>query len=185
MHWQGGGGYGDPLRREPTSVARDVVNGKVTEEGARVNYGVVVTAGEVDDAATADLRATMLGERRERSEVPESQEATVDLRAARRIDDNLAEVTIGEARVIACAHCGRLLGDTKSGKLSLARYEGPSSAAGPQVTSDPSEYVDGEVVFRQQCCPGCWSAVYSGIVPADHPDHVGELTALLPAAPTR
>ncbi|WP_168706400.1 hydantoinase B/oxoprolinase family protein, partial [Gordonia paraffinivorans] len=185
MHWQGGGGYGDPLRREPHAVARDVVNGKVTVDGARSNYGVVVTGGQIDDAGTADLRASMLDERRERSTVPVSQEATVDLSQARRIDDNLAEVTIGEARVIACAHCGRLLGDTKSGKLALAHYEGPSSAAGPQVTSDPSEYVDTHVVFRQQCCPGCWTAVYSGIVPADHPDHVGELTALLPAAPTR
>ncbi|MBB3035915.1 hydantoinase B/oxoprolinase family protein [Hoyosella altamirensis] len=185
MHWQGGGGYGDPLRRDPDSVARDVVNGKVTADGARSNYGVVVADGELDEDSTADLRARMLEERRERSHVPASQEATVDLSHARRIDDNLAEVTIGEARVIACAHCGRQLGDTKSGKLSLARYEGPSSAAGPQVTSDPSEYVDTNIVFRQQCCPGCWSAVYSGIVPADHPDHVGELTALLPAAPTR
>lgn len=185
MHWQGGGGYGDPLRREPASVAQDVVNGKVTIDGARVNYGVVVDGEQVDEAGTVDLRDRLRAERRERSAVPESQEATVDLSRARRIDDNLAEVTIGEARVIACAHCGRLLGDTKSGKLALARYEGPSKDAGPQVTSDPTDYVDDAIVFRQQCCPGCWSAVYSGIVPADHPDHVGELTALLPAAPTR
>ena len=185
MHWQGGGGYGDPLRREPASVAQDVVNGKVTVDGARVNYGVVVDGEQVDEAGTVDLRDRLRAERRERSAVPESQEATVDLSRARRIDDNLAEVTIGEARVIACAHCGRLLGDTKSGKLALARYEGPSKDAGPQVTSDPTDYVDDAIVFRQQCCPGCWSAVYSGIVPADHPDHVGELTALLPAAPTR
>ncbi|MCG3752698.1 hydantoinase B/oxoprolinase family protein [Amycolatopsis sp. Poz14] len=183
MHWQGGGGYGDPLRRDADAVAWDVANGKVTAEGARTNYGVVIANGELDESATAELRASMLDERRDRSETPLSQEATVDLRNARRIDDNLAEVTIGEARVIACAHCGRLLGDTKSGKLALARYEGPSSTAGPQVVSAPSEYVDAEVVFRQQCCPGCWSAVYSGVVPADHPDHVGELTALLTAAP--
>lgn len=181
MHWQGGGGYGDPLRREPAAVARDVVNGKVSAEGARINYGVVVAEGDVDTAATDALRDDIRAERRSRSDIPQTQQANVHPETGRRIDDNLAEITIGEARVIACAHCGRLLGDSKTGRLDLARYEGPSTDAGPQVTSDPTEYVDAPVVFRQLCCPGCWTAVYSGIVPADHPDHVSDLARLLPA----
>lgn len=181
MHWQGGGGYGDPLRREPDAVARDVVNGKVSAEGARINYGVVVTEGDVDTAATAALRDDIRAERRSRSDIPQTQQANVHPETGRRIDDNLAEITIGDARVIACAHCGRLLGDSKTGRLDLARYEGPSTDAGPQVTSDPAEYVDTPVVFRQLCCPGCWTAVYSGIIPADHPDHVSDLARLLPA----
>lgn len=181
MHWQGGGGYGDPLHREPAAVARDVVNGKVSAEGARINYGVVVSEGDVDTAATEALRDDIRAERRSRSDIPQTQQANVHPETGRRIDDNLAEITIGEARVIACAHCGRLLGDSKTGRLDLARYEGPSTDAGPQVTSDPAEYVDTPVVFRQLCCPGCWTAVYSGIVPADHPDHVSDLARLLPA----
>ncbi|MBI3217530.1 MAG: hydantoinase B/oxoprolinase family protein [Mycobacterium sp.] len=181
MHWQGGGGYGDPLRREPAAVARDVVNGKVSAEGARINYGVVVAGGDVDTAATTALRDDIRAERRSRSDIPQAQQANVHPETGRRIDDNLAEITIGDARVIACAHCGRLLGDSKTGRLDLARYEGPSTDAGPQVTSDPAEYVDTPVVFRQLCCPGCWTAVYSGIVPADHPDHLSDLARLLPA----
>ncbi|MCV7224767.1 hydantoinase B/oxoprolinase family protein [Mycolicibacterium komossense] len=181
MHWQGGGGYGDPLRREPAAVARDVVNGKVSVEGARINYGVVVAEGDVDTAATEALRDDIRAERRSRSDIPQTQQANVHPETGRRIDDNLAEITIGEARVIACAHCGRLLGDSKTGRLDLARYEGPSTDAGPQVTSEPTEYVDTPVVFRQLCCPGCWTAVYSGIIPADHPDHVSDLARLLPA----
>lgn len=181
MHWQGGGGYGDPLHREPAAVARDVVNGKVSVEGARINYGVVVAEGDVDTAATEALRDDIRAERRSRSDIPQTQQANVHPETGRRIDDNLAEITIGEARVIACAHCGRLLGDSKTGRLDLARYEGPSTDAGPQVTSDPAEYVDAPVVFRQLCCPGCWTALYSGIVPADHPDHVSDLARLLPA----
>ncbi|WP_123028749.1 hydantoinase B/oxoprolinase family protein [Mycolicibacterium stellerae] len=181
MHWQGGGGYGDPLRREPAAVARDVVNGKVSAEGARINYGVVVADGDFDTAATAALRDDIRAERRSRSDIPQTQQANVHPETGRRIDDNLAEITIGDARVIACAHCGRLLGDSKTGRLDLARYEGPSTDAGPQVTSDPTEYIDTPVVFRQLCCPGCWTAVYSGIVPADHPDHVSDLARLLPA----
>jgi N-methylhydantoinase B len=38
----GGGGYGDPLQRDPQAVAADVVNGYVSLEKAREDYGVVV-----------------------------------------------------------------------------------------------------------------------------------------------
>ena len=56
----GGGGWGDPLDRDPELIAKEVRQGLVTVAGAR-RYGVViVTVGAgVDHAATADLRATM------------------------------------------------------------------------------------------------------------------------------
>jgi N-methylhydantoinase B len=53
----GGGGYGDPLLRDPARVLADVVAGKVTAEGARRDYGVIVEDGRVDDDATAALRS--------------------------------------------------------------------------------------------------------------------------------
>ena len=180
MHWQGGGGYGDPLLREPEAVAVDVREGKVTAGAAESVYGVVLG----DDAETTRLRTAMRDERRDRSSGYTADAPTMDLTSARRLDDNLAEITIGDTHVIACAHCGRLLGDDKNDtELQLARFEGPSSMAGPQVTSDPTEYVDAPVVFRQLSCPGCWTAFYSSIVPADHPDHALDLARLLPAAP--
>jgi N-methylhydantoinase B len=57
----GGGGWGDPLDREPSRVALDVVQGKVSARAAREQYGVVLAAspdGETghDRAATASLR---------------------------------------------------------------------------------------------------------------------------------
>lgn len=55
----GGGGWGDPLDREPALVAREIVQGLVTPQGARA-YGVVAdAAGVVDEAATAALRETL------------------------------------------------------------------------------------------------------------------------------
>jgi N-methylhydantoinase B len=56
----GGGGVGDPLRRDPAAVLRDVINGVVTVGRARDVYGVVVdeASRSVDEAATADLRAS-------------------------------------------------------------------------------------------------------------------------------
>ena len=55
----GGGGVGDPHRRDPLAVADDVRNGFVTLTSARDVYGVVVDPATftVDIAASAALRA--------------------------------------------------------------------------------------------------------------------------------
>ena len=37
-----GGGYGDPLKRDPQRVAWDVKNGYITTEQAETVYGVLV-----------------------------------------------------------------------------------------------------------------------------------------------
>jgi N-methylhydantoinase B len=54
----GGGGWGDPRRRDPSLVARDVKDGIVSVGAARDLYGVAVdAAGIVDANATTRLRA--------------------------------------------------------------------------------------------------------------------------------
>ena len=56
----GGGGYGNPFEREVSKVVDDVRNGLVSVQGARLDYGVVITDPEtlvVDEAATATARA--------------------------------------------------------------------------------------------------------------------------------
>ena len=59
----GGGGWGDPLERDPELVALEVRQGLVTVQGA-LNYGVVVTSENLADAeATAALRSSMKEER--------------------------------------------------------------------------------------------------------------------------
>jgi len=60
----GGGGWGDPLEREPGLVVRDVVWRKVTPEAAAADYGVVLT-GSLDDlgydvAATSTKRRELV-----------------------------------------------------------------------------------------------------------------------------
>ena len=35
----GGGGYGDPAKRDPDAIARDIAEGYVTPEGAKRDYG--------------------------------------------------------------------------------------------------------------------------------------------------
>lgn len=59
----GGGGWGDPLDRDPQAVLDDVIDEYVSVEGARRDYGVVLTGSleqltlEVDAEATEKLRA--------------------------------------------------------------------------------------------------------------------------------
>ena len=57
----GGGGFGDPLERDPDMVQEDVIQGCVSLEKAREDYGVVIDAStmKVDPAATEELRRSM------------------------------------------------------------------------------------------------------------------------------
>lgn len=60
----GGGGYGDPVDREPALVARDSAEGRIGDAAAESIYGVVLDAdGAVDEAATAARREEIRAER--------------------------------------------------------------------------------------------------------------------------
>lgn len=63
----GGGGWGDPLDRDPEKVKKDVRDEYVSKKGAKSDYGVVIIGDpekdpeglSVDDKATEELRAKM------------------------------------------------------------------------------------------------------------------------------
>ena len=60
IHCQpGGGGFGDPIRRELKAIGHDVWDQKITAQFARQHYWAVVDekTGRVDEQATLDLRA--------------------------------------------------------------------------------------------------------------------------------
>jgi N-methylhydantoinase B len=57
----GGGGWGDPLERDPALVGKEIRQGLVTTAGAKA-YGVIADSeGVVDMAATEKLRASVTG----------------------------------------------------------------------------------------------------------------------------
>ena len=64
-HYGGGGGWGDPLLRDPAKVLDDVLDEYVSVRSARQDYGVVLTGSlealdlAVDAGATGRLRAEM------------------------------------------------------------------------------------------------------------------------------
>lgn len=55
----GGGGWGDPFKRDPAKVLTDVRRGLVSVESAR-RYGVVIANDAVDQDATEALRAKLI-----------------------------------------------------------------------------------------------------------------------------
>jgi N-methylhydantoinase B len=157
----GGGGYGDPLDRDPARVLGDVQNGAVTEVGARRHYGVVVRGDQVDGPATAALRVERHSERRQGSTtsaepVPDSGPgASGD--AGRRIGEYLEVVAAAETGVAVtrCRRCGTVLApagaDPRTGAIrrteSLA-HAGPWLAE--RFGGDSPNFVLDEAI-----CPGC------------------------------
>jgi N-methylhydantoinase B len=103
----GGGGFGDPLDREPERVASDVANGWVSQACARDMYGVsIADDGSVDAVATAALRERHRGARKQRP----TAEWTSDDQYKRPRDAGHEPWRVGENVELACdgaLHCRR------------------------------------------------------------------------------
>lgn len=66
VYTTGGGGWGDPLDRDPDLVREDVADGRVSPEAAHGVYGVLITGGgALDLEGTERLRETFRSSRRE------------------------------------------------------------------------------------------------------------------------
>ncbi|TYB48862.1 hydantoinase B/oxoprolinase family protein [Actinomadura chibensis] len=174
LQWAGGGGYGDPLRRDPASVAADLAAGKISATAAHEVYGVVLDESslEADHSATAARRAELIQRRRTGAGSPDRRARTCGVQGARPLDDNIAVLPAegGEPERLCCRHCGELLGERDGDHLSrLPRQVTGPEGAGPGAWPDASTYVDDEVVFRQVYCPGCFTALLTQVVPARQP----------------
>jgi N-methylhydantoinase B len=152
----GGGGFGDPLDREPARVANDVGNGWVSIACARDIYGVALTpGGQVDDMATQRLRDSIRGARKQRESAAwQTQDRCVhprhSLDAAWRIGENV-ELTPGRSDALRCRRCGEMLSGAQ-GRIALAHR--PLKAAGPwmalRYNGDAPNFVLEEI-----SCPSC------------------------------
>jgi N-methylhydantoinase B len=150
----GGGGYGDPLEREPDRVARDVADGRASEARARTAYGVVLSAdGTVDEAATEAARAAIRDRRRQ----GEVGSWTRDDRYSHPDPKSGEPHRIGEAieiaadGALACGRCGHALTGAGGG---VAKRAAPLSDAGPwfalRSNGDSAHFALEEI-----SCPSC------------------------------
>ena len=82
----GGGGFGDPLARDPAQVRADVAAGLVSRERALEGYGVVLTGtGEVDAAGTQRQRETLAAARRSVPVIADERDAYEGRRGRHRV----------------------------------------------------------------------------------------------------
>ena len=82
--WQGGGGYGDPLLRDPARVADDLARGAISRHAAAEIYGVVLARdGSADLAATERRRGDIRAKRRQSNQQIDANGAYRVLQRAR------------------------------------------------------------------------------------------------------
>jgi len=172
MGWSGGGGYGDPLERDPEAVVADIDAGLVTVEHAADVYGVALaklpdpaTPSIVDEDATTRLRTRIRSERLGREPMPASAPSLPE--GHRWLDENVAVSPAGGA---SCARCQSHLADPgqsyKTGMHVHERALGDTD----RVWRDPAYYCDDvELVFRQFVCPGCGTLLEVEVTFADEP----------------
>ncbi len=58
-----GGGYGNPLERDPDTVLADVLDDFITPQAAEADYGVIIRDAKVDVAATIRRRSSGMAAR--------------------------------------------------------------------------------------------------------------------------
>jgi N-methylhydantoinase B len=86
MQSAGGGGYGDPLARDPERVRQDVAAGHVSAARARDGYGVVLSPdGRVDEDRTRARRAELAASRCRLSVRADERDAYEGVRGKHRV----------------------------------------------------------------------------------------------------
>jgi N-methylhydantoinase B len=163
-NWQGGGGYGDPLDRDPDRVAEDVRWSAVSPEQAVEIYGVVIdSSGRASAADTNEQRTQMTKQRLtsggSRWSAPEDQTWKA-AESAFGSASSSATVEYGDlvrfdfgADAATCIRCGfQLSAASEDFRTGTLVHDAALHSVGP-VRGEG--YASGEVRLIRYYCPGC------------------------------
>jgi N-methylhydantoinase B len=155
VRFMGGGGYGDPIDRDPEAVRLDVERGLVSAQSARDIYGVTIG----DEAGTRARRQAIRAERigaevdgsgLERAAVPAS---------GMPLGEYLQRLPGGGTQ---CTWCGEeIASDGEDWKDRAVTSRAPLSKGGP-LRPDT-----GEFVLIESCCPGCGTLLETELALSD------------------
>jgi N-methylhydantoinase B len=152
VRFQGGGGYGDPIDREPECTLQDVMLGTVSVGAACEIYGVVLDEEQqrVSKEATCTQRAVIRRARIGRDVSPEFWERQAIPSSGQPLGEYLQQVGDPETGWVQCTWCGHeISGSHQHWKGCAVMRHVPTSAAGRFRDS-----VEG-LVLRQFYCPRC------------------------------
>lgn len=150
--FQGGGGFGDPIERDPASLRQDVEDEIVTPRLAESVYGVVVSDLTVDAAATEERRAVIRVERLGEAPTKIAAESFGDGEMVVEVDHALGIDAEGEIR----CRCGTgLSGVGENWKDGARTRVVEHEAHGRRLR------LHEELEIREHICPGCGTLVES------------------------
>lgn len=163
--WCGGGGFGDPLARDPLSVGKDVEDQSISQQVAESLYGAIFdTAGAIDVEKTNENRAKI-----KKARVPDKDRVSRD---GHKVIDLTSTVMLrrdDHGTFTACSHCEHPLNDGAANfKLGAFQAEFAIDQVIPLQIA-PKVYVDNKVVMRDYYCPGCGETLDRELVVDDDP----------------
>jgi N-methylhydantoinase B len=150
--WAGGGGYGDPLERDPELVAKDVKNGMVSRKTALTVYGVDLTEDyRVDPLSTSEKRKQITSERLAGSrKMAIHYQKVTSLVDPVEISDSLVVTKLDGKLNVVCRKCSGIIGTWgKEWKQSLAVVETSLDQVNPIITNVK------DLIYREFACPSC------------------------------
>lgn len=160
-----GGGYGDPLTRDPQLVFEDLRLARVTKETAFNIYGVVLEeSGQIDFSATEQRRSLLLSERSSCATAPVAASPNVTCQEVKYSWNGHLSVGLGEDGqdylfIGTDLNCLCPVGvDYKS---YLARQDVAFVEAGVHI--DPTGKAEGEYLLTRYFDPFAWTQVETEI----------------------
>jgi N-methylhydantoinase B len=152
----GGGGYGDPLDRDPERVRQDVLCGAVTIEGALRHYGVRLTPeAAVEAEATRRERAARVRQRLGGNRSAAAAARGVAGESAQQVAEYLEEAERDGRRILRCRRCRHVLGPaTEDYRRYALRRERRLGEAGPWLAL-PWRGESPHFVLQESICPSC------------------------------
>jgi N-methylhydantoinase B len=152
----GGGGYGDPLDRDPQHARLDVLRGLCTKAEVERLYGVKIASdGTIDHDSTKLLRARKRNWRHENGRrLGDDWMPGLSFEGKQlfRYGEILAVRATEAGPTIGCICCGHVLcSATEDPRQRALLVEESMSALSPLNVYARNE----ELVVREYCCPGC------------------------------
>ena len=171
VRWSGGGGFGDPMDRDPEAVQADLDNLAITADAARELYGAVMDDdGRVDADATETHRAAIRAARVKRHGNERGGESRArGGRELLRASENLSVKQDDAGTFWACVKCAADLGPLEALYKDGCVREDRHIATSNPLVGEPDRFIDDAVEFRQFWCPGCGALIENEIAVAGDP----------------